>query len=535
MCMDKKTSNLFKFKILDNFIFEAEKIFNGYFESNSDNYIFKNHINRFFDSWKICRLDLRNLGGKFNSVNLLNDESFLNIKYPTWLDDGKGCVIESDMHFLDLNVKCYEQGNFKLYLRGVDFRVNPNNRIPTFINFKKLSINNQLIFDENKLLCHDEPFIYNYDCNDGEKLEINVEFKTIFDYFPKLLDFQNKLISESADPEIIKESYNQMDEYIFKQKLFYNNDSIYDEYFNLKRSLNELKSDFNNYQIENNKIIDSYNLFFDNIFKFHKLEPTKLVEYSRELNNQLLDFIDNVCKNHNLEWWIDYGVLLGAVRHGQNIPWDDDYDVSMLRADYNKFFNVIHDEIKLNHLENNLHVNLNKKGPNNSLLSFIKMEFFDNGRLFGFVDIFPYDYITQVRDGNVKKVFYDEHYKFMADLKNGVDRDVALSKYFDLYNVSEDKTDILIVGIESFRYNQINYDTLFPLKEIKFENHYYPCPNNSKDFLRQEYGDDFMKVPKIAYNHGFYDALMRYDDVYDVFEKHISRFKEINKKLSSEL
>ena len=212
-----------------------------------------------------------------------------------------------------------------------------------------------------------------------------------------------------------------------------------------------------------------------------------------------------------------------------------DYDVSMLRADYNKFFNVIHDEIKLNHLENNLHVNLNKKGPNNSLLSFIKMEFFDKGRLFGFVDIFPYDYITQVRDGNVKKVFYDEHYKFMADLKNGVDRDVALSKYFDLYNVSEDKTDILIVGIESFRYNQINYDTLFPLKEIKFENHYYPCPNNSKDFLRQEYGDDFMKVPKIAYNHGFYDALMRYDDVYDVFEKHISRFKEINKKLSSEL
>lgn len=44
-------------------------------------------------------------------------------------------------------------------------------------------------------------------------------------------------------------------------------------------------------------------------------------------------FID-VCLRHNLKWWVDGGTLLGTVRDGHMIPWDDDVDVVMPREDY---------------------------------------------------------------------------------------------------------------------------------------------------------------------------------------------------------
>ena len=79
MCMDKETSNLIKLKMLDEFYFEAEKIFSEYFESKFNDYTFKSHINRFFDSWKLCRLDLRNLGGELNSIKL-----YMAARFSSW-------------------------------------------------------------------------------------------------------------------------------------------------------------------------------------------------------------------------------------------------------------------------------------------------------------------------------------------------------------------------------------------------------------------------------------------------------------------
>ncbi len=47
--------------------------------------------------------------------------------------------------------------------------------------------------------------------------------------------------------------------------------------------------------------------------------------------------IRRICRNRNLRCFLVYGSLLGAVRHGGFIPWDNDMDVGMLRQDYDAF------------------------------------------------------------------------------------------------------------------------------------------------------------------------------------------------------
>ncbi len=45
----------------------------------------------------------------------------------------------------------------------------------------------------------------------------------------------------------------------------------------------------------------------------------------------IMDEIDRVCAEHGLQYFLDYGSLLGAVRHGGFIPWDDDINILMMR------------------------------------------------------------------------------------------------------------------------------------------------------------------------------------------------------------
>ena len=60
---------------------------------------------------------------------------------------------------------------------------------------------------------------------------------------------------------------------------------------------------------------------------------------------ELLSEIDRICKKWNILYFITFGTLLGAVRHEGFIPWDDDIDIIMFRKDYEKFFQIVKDEI----------------------------------------------------------------------------------------------------------------------------------------------------------------------------------------------
>jgi len=69
-------------------------------------------------------------------------------------------------------------------------------------------------------------------------------------------------------------------------------------------------------------------------------EITELKEI-QELELGVLEFIDNICRENNIKYTINYGTLIGAIRHKGFIPWDDDIDISMTRDEYNKFCAVM--------------------------------------------------------------------------------------------------------------------------------------------------------------------------------------------------
>ena len=69
----------------------------------------------------------------------------------------------------------------------------------------------------------------------------------------------------------------------------------------------------------------------------------------QEDNIKLIDFFDSLCKKYNLKYWLDFGSLLGAVRHKGFIPWDDDIDVAMPINDYLKFIDIAKKELNDNY------------------------------------------------------------------------------------------------------------------------------------------------------------------------------------------
>ena len=79
----------------------------------------------------------------------------------------------------------------------------------------------------------------------------------------------------------------------------------------------------------------------------------------REIEKNMLREIDRICRAHDIKYFISYGTMLGAVRHGGFIPWDDDVDVAMLRSEFEKFRKIAPEELNAELYSYESHVNRN--------------------------------------------------------------------------------------------------------------------------------------------------------------------------------
>ncbi len=208
----------------------------------------------------------------------------------------------------------------------------------------------------------------------------------------------------------------------------------------------------------------------------------------QEENALLLNYFHKICKKHDLPYWLDFGTLLGAVRHKGFIPWDDDLDVGMFAKDMVKLPYILYKEFKntsfyVERLPFGVLIIKHKKIP------------------FLWLDIFPYSiYQTTLS--------YEEKVQFAKEINlEGTAYQEALKKYNLEGNPKENPIDDPIVFLDIsalwllYKKSVFESSTIFPLKQIEFENNFYPIPNNYHTYLSWMY-NNYMSFPKKFDHHG---------------------------------
>lgn len=232
---------------------------------------------------------------------------------------------------------------------------------------------------------------------------------------------------------------------------------------------------------------------------------------------EMLKYIDQVCRKHSIDYWLCSGTLLGAVRHGGFIPWDDDVDIEMRREDYRRLMDILKGKIKPGYALQTHETDVNYFLPfaklrdlNSKIVEPNKNGGKDkdiNYKYRGiFIDIFPLERncvflmkcaekyfllilkLTELKNDKwgmklcVEKVLYS----FMI---------YVLIPFFRLISgfVTSSAKLHHTYGLPFLKPRFIK--DIYPLKRIIFEGEEFNAPNNSEAYLKTIYGEDFMSIP----------------------------------------
>lgn len=243
---------------------------------------------------------------------------------------------------------------------------------------------------------------------------------------------------------------------------------------------------------------------------------------------EVLKEVDRICKKHDIQYFAQWGTLLGAVRHHGFIPWDDDLDIGMKREDYNKFLKVAPGELSGEYdilgFQNDPEFESFLVRVINSRLVHMEDEWLEEFHEFPYVvgiDIFPWDYIYRDKRADEDQVTIITAANSMAKaLDSGVDVKEAKECVRDLekmchkkFNRSKNLAQQLRLFADEWcgkcRKEQADDITLMPLRTegstykfpkeyfdefimMPFENTFIPVPLEYDAILKRSYGE-YMK------------------------------------------
>ena len=232
--------------------------------------------------------------------------------------------------------------------------------------------------------------------------------------------------------------------------------------------------------------------------------------------------IDEICKKHNITYYLTGGSVLGAVRHKGFIPWDDDVDIMMTRDAFNQFCEVCKTEMRddreiITMINTPCHTKITIKYMNKNTSQFFRSQVLDYTGCGISLDIMILDPLPA--DPEAKERHIAEWVVYNELLTPFFMVNERLWKYVDLYRQYE--AEIKRVGkekvmadlyhrlfeVEPAESNQYLYrwgqalliydrDLMGEPRYMDFCGYSLPCPEKTVDFLRATYGDNWIYLPE---------------------------------------
>lgn len=236
---------------------------------------------------------------------------------------------------------------------------------------------------------------------------------------------------------------------------------------------------------------------------------------------EMLIEVDRICKKNGISYNIIAGTLLGAVRHGGYIPWDDDADVAMLRSEYDRFVTACRNDLDTerfyfqdHRLTEGYRWGYGKLRRKDTIFLREHQEHmpYEQGV---FIDIFPLDCVPNGKFGRTVKNFECFLIRKMLWAKVGkkADRDPVKRTVYSLLDLIPEKTAKGFLDRLIIKASRINTDwvriLMFPtpnseygyrrkwyteISEYIFEGHSFTGIKERDEYLSFKYGE-YMKLP----------------------------------------